>query len=301
MRTPLSLLLPQLCSKNALGATPFMTAVSHRNYAAALRILDYVQQRMPEPIEGRGEGDKTFSFTAPSCKRPADGAPRSEASDGSPTGADLLSGAILAPMGGGGVTPLQALFSGFSSNFDLVSMCLHVTGFPLGYTAQQLLRLFQTRYPSVYKAQVFKNGDSEDSSSSENSSSEEEEEEEEGEGEGEGGETEPRVHSREDMAASVRRRMFLQRRSTGWMYKCACMCMCATLLCLYTCVEVWTVGPSLNPIVMATLRSSKPRASLSFESRASHSLQRGCMHAFRQQVQRKPTNEIRLLKLWPGI
>ena len=217
VRTPLSLL--QLCSKNALGATPFMTAVSHRNYAAALRILDYVQQRTPEPKEGRGEGDKTFSFTAPSCKQPADGAPRSEASDGSLTGADLLSGAILAPMGGGGVTPLQALFSGFSSNFDLISMCLHVTGFPLGYTAQQLLRLFQTRYPSVYKAQVFKNGDSEDSSSSENSSSEEEEEEEEGEGEGEGGETEPRVRSREDVAASVRRRMFLQRRSTGGIYK----------------------------------------------------------------------------------
>ena len=34
----------QLCSRNANGETPFMTSICSQNYAAALRILDYLEE-----------------------------------------------------------------------------------------------------------------------------------------------------------------------------------------------------------------------------------------------------------------
>ena len=34
----------QLCSRNADGETPFMTSICSQNYAAALRILDYLEE-----------------------------------------------------------------------------------------------------------------------------------------------------------------------------------------------------------------------------------------------------------------
>ena len=35
---------PQLSSRNANGETPFMTSIVSQNYAAALRILDYLEE-----------------------------------------------------------------------------------------------------------------------------------------------------------------------------------------------------------------------------------------------------------------
>ena len=67
----------------------------------------------------------------------------------------LMESAVLAPSGNG-VTPVQAIFASVSPLFDNNSMCLHVSNMPVSYTAQQLLKLFQTRYPSAYKAEIFK-------------------------------------------------------------------------------------------------------------------------------------------------
>ena len=63
--------------------------------------------------------------------------------------------AILTPSGNG-TTPIEAVFSSLSPLFDSDSMCLYVSNMPMNYTAQQLLKLFQTRYPSAYKAEMFK-------------------------------------------------------------------------------------------------------------------------------------------------
>ena len=67
----------------------------------------------------------------------------------------LMETAILTPSGNG-TTPIEAVFSSLSPLFDSDSMCLYVSNMPMNYTAQQLLKLFQTRYPSAYKAEMFK-------------------------------------------------------------------------------------------------------------------------------------------------
>ena len=67
----------------------------------------------------------------------------------------LMETAILTPSGNG-TTPIEAIFSSLSPLFDSDSMCLYVSNMPVNYTAQQLLKLFQTRYPSAYKAEMFK-------------------------------------------------------------------------------------------------------------------------------------------------
>ena len=41
----------QLCSKNAEGSTPFMTAVSQQNYTAALRLLRFVEEVDREQLQ----------------------------------------------------------------------------------------------------------------------------------------------------------------------------------------------------------------------------------------------------------
>ena len=41
-------------------------------------------------------------------------------------------------------------------------MKLHISRLPQSYTAQQLLKLFQKRYPSVYKTRIFKAEDEEE-------------------------------------------------------------------------------------------------------------------------------------------
>ena len=68
---------------------------------------------------------------------------------------NLLNEAILAP-GENGVTPLHSLLTSFCDDNDVAIMRLFVSRLPLKYTAQQLLKLFQKRYPSAYKAKIFK-------------------------------------------------------------------------------------------------------------------------------------------------
>ena len=60
------------------------------------------------------------------------------------------------------MTPLQTIVSSFGRTMDLKSMRLFVARLPQNYTAQQLLRLFQRRYPSVYKAVIFKEDEEEE-------------------------------------------------------------------------------------------------------------------------------------------
>ncbi len=93
----------------------------------------------------------------------------------------LLQEAIIAP-GDGGITPIQALFASLSRHYDCKTMCLYASCVPSAFTAPQLLRLFQSRYPSAYKVEILKGAGEVTSSESgsETSESEEEEEEEEG-------------------------------------------------------------------------------------------------------------------------
>ena len=54
------------------------------------------------------------------------------------------------------MTPLQFLYASLCQTYDAKSRSLYVSKLPQTYTAQQLLKLFQKRYPSVYKAEIFK-------------------------------------------------------------------------------------------------------------------------------------------------
>ena len=73
----------------------------------------------------------------------------------------LFSQSILDP-GSHGVPPLHSLVTSFSDCTDIVAMKLHVSRLPQSYTAQQLLKLFQKRYPSVYKTRIFKEEEEEE-------------------------------------------------------------------------------------------------------------------------------------------
>lgn len=68
---------------------------------------------------------------------------------------NLLNEAILAP-GQNGMTPLHSLIASFCDVTDVKNMSLFVSRLPQNFTAQQLLRLFQKRYPSAYKAEIMK-------------------------------------------------------------------------------------------------------------------------------------------------
>ena len=68
---------------------------------------------------------------------------------------NLLNEAILAP-GQNGMTPLHSLIASFCDITDVKNMSLFVSRLPQNFTAQQLLRLFQKRYPSAYKAEIMK-------------------------------------------------------------------------------------------------------------------------------------------------
>ena len=55
-----------------------------------------------------------------------------------------------------GATPIQALLASLSPFYDIRSMCLYIYNLPTSYTAQHLLKLFQLRYPSAFKAEIVK-------------------------------------------------------------------------------------------------------------------------------------------------
>ena len=86
----------------------------------------------------------------------------------------LFNRAILDP-GSRGVPPLHSLLTSFGDATDVTSMKLHVSRLPQSYTAQQLLKLFQRRYPSVYKTRIFKEEDEEEGGEGERSDDGEEE------------------------------------------------------------------------------------------------------------------------------
>ena len=74
----------------------------------------------------------------------------------------IFNEAIL-PRNREGMTPIQLLISSFSTCFDLLNMKLYISSMPVGYTAQQLLSLFKEFYPSVYRAEVTKDTEIDDS------------------------------------------------------------------------------------------------------------------------------------------
>ena len=146
--------LPQLCSANREGHTPFISALSSQNYAAALLILKFV-----EKVGG------------PSSQHP-------NLFDRAVLGGVVPGGEGVAAGGGGrgSSSTLHHFLGGLCRTFDLRSMALYVHNLQLS-TARQLLKLFQVRYPSAYKAEIIKRGslskhaDSEASNSSDDGGS----------------------------------------------------------------------------------------------------------------------------------
>lgn len=80
--------------------------------------------------------------------------PMGEAVEGTSQPSNFFECAILAPCSKG-LSPLHTFFASISGVYDSKQMCLHVSGLPSGFTAQQLLRHFQLQYPSAYRAEVF--------------------------------------------------------------------------------------------------------------------------------------------------
>lgn len=70
----------------------------------------------------------------------------------SPSHPALFKQAILKPAPNS-LSTLHLLLGSLSSTFDLLSMALYVHNLQLS-TAKQLLRLFQVRYPSAFKAEI---------------------------------------------------------------------------------------------------------------------------------------------------
>ena len=89
---------------------------------------------------------------------------------------NFFSRAILA-RSSKGLTPLHAFFASISGVYDSLQMCLHVSGLPSGFTAQQLLKYFQLQFPAAYRAEVFQ-----EIANDKTSDSEEEEENEDQDG-----------------------------------------------------------------------------------------------------------------------
>jgi len=170
------LVVKLLKSKNADGHTPFMEAISQHNYYAALQILQFVEEHDEEQLTPYAGTLGQANLLHPT---PGDGEDSTCQDEGVhpkieffPPLEILMESAILAPSGNG-VTPVQAIFASVSPLFDNNSMCLHVSNIPVSYTAQQLLKLFQTRYPSAYKTEIFKVEEGSSSSSGSEFSDEE--------------------------------------------------------------------------------------------------------------------------------
>ena len=81
---------------------------------------------------------------------------------------NLFNRAVLDP-GSRGVPPLHTLITSFGAATDVTAMKLFISRLPQSYTAQQLLKLFQRRYPSVYKTRIFKEEDEEEEEGEERS------------------------------------------------------------------------------------------------------------------------------------
>ena len=120
-----------------------------RNYTAALKIMEHITSSL------LSSKDDPMGETIAGAIQPS----------------DFFARAILAPCSKG-FTPLHAFFASMTEVYDSQLMCLHVSGLPSGYTAQQLLKYCQLQFPSAYRAEVFH-----DSSNDKASDSEEEEEE----------------------------------------------------------------------------------------------------------------------------
>ena len=71
------------------------------------------------------------------------------------TESEFFKNSVLSPWRNG-ATPIQALLASLSPFYDVRSMCLYVYNLPMSYTAQHLLKLFQLRYPSAFKAVIVK-------------------------------------------------------------------------------------------------------------------------------------------------
>ena len=142
----------QLCCRNQYGCTPFLHAILQRNYTAALKVMEHVTSSLMNSSD-----DPMGEALVERASQPS----------------DFFARAILAPTSKG-MTPLHAFFASISGVYDSLQMCLHVTGLPSGFTAQQLLKYCQLQFPSAYRAEVFQ-----DSPAEKTSDSEEEEEDEE--------------------------------------------------------------------------------------------------------------------------
>ena len=99
-----------------LGRTPFLTALGASNYKTASRILAYVEQQRDARLFTRAIAPPTFN--------------------------DL--------------SPLHMLAMPGIGRSPLAQHVMLVARLPKLYTASQLLRLFQVRYPSAYRAVLFK-------------------------------------------------------------------------------------------------------------------------------------------------
>ena len=154
-----------------------MTSIHCQNYAAALKILDFVekatinqqQRKRDKPSQDKEDQTTTKKISSESPPSTED--------------SKLFMDAVLSPSKNG-ATPIQKVLASLSPFYDIRSMCLYVSSLPLTYTAQHLLKLFQLRYPSAYKAEIFKRDlEEEDTRSSDEdnedwwSSTEEEEDE----------------------------------------------------------------------------------------------------------------------------
>ena len=145
-----------------------MTSIHSQNYAAAIKILDFVEEcrRHSHPHSKQQQQEKSTSVSSAST---------------------LFTEAVLNPSRNG-ATPIQALLMSLSPFYDIQSMRLYVSNLPVNYTAQHLLKLFQLRYPSVFMAEIVK-GDRDEEEGAGSSEDEEDERwssggEEEGEGNG---------------------------------------------------------------------------------------------------------------------
>ena len=189
-----------------------MTSILSQNYAAALKILDFTEEfcRNPHPHHNQQQPKKSTKVSSDTS-----------------TASALFTEAVLSPSRSG-ATPIQALFTSLSPFYDIQSMRLYVSNLPVNYTAQHLLKLFQLRYPSTFKAEIVKEDVEEGVGSSEDEGwSSIGEEEEEGNGDEEGEESHQRVGERNLTAGMMHRSgkwsstVFIQFAACG-RFRCTC-------------------------------------------------------------------------------
>lgn len=114
--------VPMLKERDARGYTPFMTAIQCHNFKAAMFILDFV------------ESNKDNSNPSLKCSMED----------------------VIFPETFNGITPLHALAITCTENLPPSGLgnSLTVTNLPSSYTPRLLLKLFQGRYPSAYRATI---------------------------------------------------------------------------------------------------------------------------------------------------